>query len=322
MNKILCILKRFGLNGTISAINPINSGHINSTYKIIYSDGRSYILQRINKDVFKAPEKIMSNIKKLCILFENSTYFPKFLSAEGSNYIIAQNEMWRIYEFIDNSVSYDKLEDTFKICEFGRVLGNFHKITSSADIDDYFTTIENFHNPVLRINKLFDFSNKGYSEYFDFFRSILSFAERLGSKAIEPQIVHNDVKCSNVLFNKKSGKGIILIDFDTVMPGLTIYDFGDGARSACVSGGSIDIEKFKAYCKGYFSVVSPECEEDYFLGMLCISAELSARYFYDFLSGENYFADKTPSQKLKRSEELIKIAVSIIDNKENIMSVI
>lgn len=322
MNKILDILKSFGLSKDISDIKLINSGHINSTYKIIYSDGKSYILQRINKSVFKSPEKIMSNIKNLCKYFENLSYFPQFLSAHGKNYIINQNEIWRIYGYIDNSVSYDSLDDILKIYEFGRILGNFHKATKNADPSDFYITIENFHNTAFHIKRLIKSADNRYTEHFNFFYDILEYVKKLQSKKLPFHVTHNDVKCSNVLFDATNGKGLTLIDFDTVMPGLQVYDFGDGARSACINDNKIDIKKLDAYCKGYFSVTGSYREEDYYLGMLCVSAELSARYFYDYLNNENYFAGKSSGEKLERSSELIKISKSIIDNKEEIMSVI
>ena len=145
---------------------------------------------------------------------------------------------------------------------------------------------------------------------------------KLTEKNLPVKVTHNDVKCSNVLLDKETHNGICLIDFDSVMSGLYVYDFGDGARSGCITDNLFDINKFKKYAEGYFSMIRLYKPEDYFLGMICITAELAARYFYDFLSGENYFKDKTSVQKLSRCLELIKTAKSIESSREEIESVI
>lgn len=322
LKELLNILNIFGLSKNILNIEKINSGHINSTYKILYSDDKSYILQRLNPLIFQNPDKIMSNIKNICNILKHQCKCPEFLQVQGKNYIIKDNNVWRIYEYIKNSISYEKLDSDFKIYEFGRILGVFHKSTENADPSCFYNTIENFHNTKFYINKLSKFKLKKYSDQLNFYFKILDFADTLKNQNIPIHVTHNDVKCSNILFDKVSEKAITLIDFDTVMPGIWVNDFGDGARSACINDSSIDIKKFSSYCKGYFSVVMPEPEENYYMAMVCISAELSARYFYDYLSNENYFKDKATEEKLERSFELIKLSESIIKHKYDIITII
>ncbi|MGN0613510.1 MAG: phosphotransferase enzyme family protein [Porcipelethomonas sp.] len=322
MNIISSIMNSFGVSDAPEKIIKINSGHINSTYKIIYSGGSSYILQRINGNVFKNPGEIMSNIDKVCRCIASSVKCPEFLFCGEKNYIVADGEMWRAYCYIGNSVSYNSLSDLNKISEFGRVVGEFHRLTANLDTADFYTVIENFHNTSLILSRVYDTGTDIFCKEYDFFRCMLSFSRKLDRKHLRRRITHNDVKCSNVLFDSVTGKGKTLIDFDTVMPGLAVYDFGDGARSACITGNRIDTDKFRAYCRGYFSQVSAECPEDYVLGMLSITAELAARYFNDYLSGENYFSDKTSEQKLLRCHELMETAESILENREYLEEII
>ncbi len=312
----------FGLSEGLLKVEKINSGHINSTYKIIYSDDMRYILQRINGNVFKNPEEIMSNINGVCECLKGKVSCPEFLKCKDKNYIMCNNEMWRIYRYIGNSVSYISLDDNEKIFEFGRVVGNFHSLTQKLDTDKFYRIIENFHNTTHILKKLLQIGNDKYKSEFEFFQRMLDFSKALDDKKLPLNVTHNDVKPSNVLFDRKSGKGITLIDFDTVMPGLAVYDFGDGARSACITENKLDLQKLEAYCNGYFSCVNPDEAENYFLGMLCISAELSARYFEDFVTDGNYFADKTSEQKLFRCRELIQTAESILESKEEICKII
>lgn len=322
MDKISDILSLFGLGNNYIKTEKINSGHINSTYKIIYSSDENYIIQKINGNIFKCPEEIMSNIERICDCIKGKVKCPEFKKYKNKNYIIIENTMWRIYRYIENSVCRSSLEDPNEIYEFGKVIGNFHSLTQNLDATNFYKTIENFHNTNLIIQNLLKHKNHEYEKEFNFFEEALTYANILSSKNLPQNVTHNDVKCSNVLFDQRTGKGITLIDFDTVMPGLFIYDFGDGARSACVTENILDTQKFKAFCTGYFSCIKPQNAEDYFLGIYCITAELSARYFKDFLLKENYFSDKTEAQKLSRSRELISVAKSITQNKGETLKII
>ncbi len=322
LKKITEILKIFGFENNISSIEKINTGHINSTYKIIYSQGESYILQRINQDVFKNSEEIMTNIDIICECLKNEINCPEFIKYKNKNYIIKNNEIWRSYKYIANSVSYNELENKNLIFEFGKVVGKFHSLTQKLDTGKFYNVLENFHNTVFILKNLISIYSHEYKTEFDFFKKSLTLAQQLEDKKLLRTVTHNDVKCANVLFDKTTGKGITLIDFDTVMPGLIVHDFGDGVRSACVTENKLDKCKLTAFCNGYFSYMNADNIENYFLGIFCITAELSARYFYDFITNGNYFSDKTTLQKLDRSRELITLAESIIENKANILEII
>ena len=309
------VLRFFGLDSVGCTAEKINTGHINQTYKVVF-DGREYILQRLNPSVFSCPEKVMDNIGQVCGCTENSLHF---LTCNGRNFLEYDGAVWRIYEYVRNSVSYDALEDDRLIHGFGSILGRFHRDTADLDPSLFYVTIEDFHNTRKRIEKLLS-SGSGYT---DEFKMLLTFADRLAEKKLPLKVTHNDVKCSNVLFDKDTGKALALIDLDTVMPGYCAYDIGDGIRSSCVSDESIDTEKLKAFCRGYFSVMQyAPSAEDIFLGTLCVTAELSARYLYDALSGENYFADKTREQKIIRGEQLLKIALLTAENENDIIKTI
>lgn len=320
MENLMNALSKFELGSNILKVEKINSGHINNTYKIIYSESESYILQKLNKKVFKDPRKIMFNVS-LLYKYVNNRY-PEFLKFGGQNFVEIGDEFWRGYRFIDNSVSYETMPDLKSVYEFGRILGEFHSMMEFADVSQFYITESDFHNTSARINKLQYYKSVKYHNEFTFFNRIKDYAIELTERNLPVKVTHNDVKCSNVLLYKETHEGISLIDFDTVMPGLYVYDFGDGVRSGCITDNLIDIEKFKEYSKGYFSKVKLYEPEDYFLGMICITAELSARYFYDFLTGENYFGDKTPVQKFSRCQELIETAKSIEYNRDEIEAVL
>lgn len=320
MENLMNALLNFGLGSDILRIEKINSGHINNTYKIIYSDSESYILQKVNKNALKNPKEIMLNINLLYKYVDGR--YPEFLKCRGNNFVETEEGFWRGYRFIDNSVSYEKMPDLKSVYEFGRILGEFHLMTESACAAQFYSTDPDFHNTYKRIEKLKYYESEKYRREFDFFNRMKKYAVSLAEKELPVKVTHNDVKCSNVLLDKETHGGICLIDFDSVMSGLYVYDFGDGARSACITDNLFDIDKLKKYAQGYFSLIKLYEPEDYFLGMICVTAELAARYFYDFLSGENYFRDKSPVQKLSRCFELIETAKSIENSRKEIESII
>lgn len=324
MKNLMNAAVKFGLEGNILKTEKLNSGHINQTYKIVYSENESYILQRINKSVFREPEKIMFNIKMLCQYINASgcSSYPEFLYFGEQNYFECENEFWRGYRFAENSVSYNTLTDLKSVYEFGRILGEFHAMTQHADSSQFYITIEDFHNTSKRIYKLKKYKTGRYRSEYNFFERMLCYSAELEAANLPLKVTHNDVKCSNVLFDSKTHEGISLIDFDTIMPGLHVYDFGDGARSGCITDNEFNIEKFRKFADGYFGRIKLYEPEDYFLGMICVSAELASRYFYDFLSGENYFADKTSEEKYARCHELISTAQSIEKHRNEIEKII
>ncbi|WP_337403232.1 phosphotransferase [Porcipelethomonas sp.] len=320
MENLMNVLFKFGLGSNILRIERINSGHINKTYKIIYSDNESYILQKVNKKAIKNPKEIMFNINLLYKYVDRK--YPEFLECEGKNFAETEEGFWRGYRYIENSAAYEKMPDLKSVYEFGRTLGKFHLMTESACAEQFYAMDPDFHNTYKRIKKLKYYESEKYCNEFAFFNNVKKYVFKLTEKNLPVKVTHNDVKCSNVLLEKETHDGICLIDFDSVMSGLYVYDFGDGARSGCITDNLFDINKFKKYAEGYFSMIRLYKPEDYFLGMICITAELAARYFYDFLSGENYFKDKTSVQKLSRCLELIETAKSIESSREEIESVI
>ena len=320
MNDVDTILELFGLSDKNIIAERIDSGHINRTYKITYGDDR-YILQRLNSSLSGHSESIMSNIALVSECVENTI---RFLDHNGKNYLCYDNAVWRIYEFVPNSVSYDTLEDERLIYGFGNILGRFHRDTGKIDPKALHITIEDFHNTKKHIKKLLSLESLPQS-YRPRFERAAVFSDRLSEKGLSLKAAHNDVKCSNVLFDKDTGEALALIDLDTVMPGYYAYDVGDGIRSACVKDDTLDFGRLKAFCRGYFSAYKGEytlTAEEIFLGLICITAELSSRYLYDALSGEGYFSDKTDGQKTERGEQLLRLSEFIAGNEKEIIKAI
>lgn len=321
MKNISFIISEFGIKSELIKYKKISAGHINDTYKIYSSEGK-FILQKINTNIFKQPEKVMQNIdialshikKEMRLNGENSNgKFPDYLKSGNNNYI-KHNGFWRIYKYLENTTTLDKFESKDIIEDFGRLLGNFHKYTKTADITKLNITISNFHNIKENLSGLLNLLKHDnfykYNLYLDFYNYYLKNSYILTTK----QLVHNDVKCSNILLSISDFKPCAIIDLDTIMPGFAAFDFGDAVRSSCTDNNKINLFKLSAFSKGYFSTGYKLSTKACSLGLLSITAELSARYLHDYMTDENYFKNINDFDKLNKSDNLAILAKNILTN--------
>ena len=218
------ILDNFKVEGEIVNYELINKGRINKTYKVtVLLDGitKYYILQRINTYVFKNPDIVMENIfnttsfmrKKFTNPIDASKYVLHFKKTlDDKKYYKASNDMlYRLYRFVDNSVSYDSTDDLSIIYEAGKAFGNFQNLLSDFNIDNLYTTIEDFHNTIKRYEALknatkFDIMNRKdecsslINEYLSYEDYATSLYKMFLDGIIPMRVTHNDTKFNNVLF--------------------------------------------------------------------------------------------------------------------------
>lgn len=326
MQDISSILYAFGITSTVIRYERITAGHINDTYKI-YSDDGIFILQKINSDVFREPQKVMHNIDYAQQLIKHglqaegkygSRKFTEYLKAENRNYFL-KNGFWRVYRYIE-SISLPP--DCRSVRTFGSLLGEFHKYTESADISRLYMTIPDFHNIEKNILAVLSCDGVTVAQQ-SAFRSLLEFiicSEKLLSP---PRLVHNDVKWANVLIDPQTLLPETLIDYDTVMAGYTAFDFGDAVRSACVTQYfETDIKMLESFSEGYFSENNALDTEEAVFGIIAVSAELSARYLFDILSGTDYFVNLSDSEKMEKYHNNLRFAQNAFKNRDEIAYII
>lgn len=333
------ICKLLQIPGEMISCKTIKSGHINDTYKVSFLfEGveRFYILQRVNTYVFKTPENIMKNISAVTqhirakIKATGRTAKRNvlhYLYAEDghSYYIDNENGFWRGYRFIEGSVSYDSSDNLTVLEQTGRAFGEFQMHLSDFDADSLLETIPDFHNTPKRLDTLFAHANQVRSglvaevakEMAFFYDRVAMAGELLNlhhKGEIPLRATHNDTKCNNVLFDENTDEALTVIDLDTVMPGLVMWDFGDAVRFAAntavedepdLSLVSLDMERYEAFAKGFMSAcgsILTKAEIDHMaLGALVITMELAARFLDDYLSGDKYFKIDYPGHNLIRA---------------------
>lgn len=350
------IVSHFDFSGTLSSAEPTGSGLINTTYRLVFSDGnveKKYILQQINTSVFKKPDELMSNIMSVTGYLRNKISLKggnpqretlTFLyTREGSAYYRdSEDRCWRAYNYIDNCYTCDRVDSTVKARRSGSAFGEFQCLLDGYPMDGLFETIPDFHNTPVRYRDFLQavsdnlsgrLGNAGPEVEFAVSRkkdaSVLT--DMLADRQLPLRVTHNDTKINNVLFDKITNEAFCVIDLDTIMPGLSLYDFGDSIRSGAVKSDEnerdlskygLDIELFESYTDGFLSKAA-EFLTGNEVKMLVFSAKLLAlecgvRFLTDYLNGDTYFKTDYPDHNLIRCRTQFKLVKEIEDNMDEL----
>lgn len=341
----------FATTGDFISGEELRSGHINTTYRASYrtDDGRieRYILQRINDYVFPDPELVMKNVEKVTRHIrwkvlrrrENSagqilTLYP---ARGGRNYINLPEEggYWRCYNNIEDTHTYDVVENTRQAYQAGFAFGSFQELISDMDPADFRESIPDFHHTQKRYEALcrsleadvMDRAKlcledialvKSWSSDFS------NLVDMQAAGILPTRITHNDTKINNVMLDGDSDCAVCVIDLDTVMPGLALYDFGDMVRTATcmapedeedLSKVQMQMPFFESIAEGYLEaahkfLVKEEIQLLPFSGWL-ITAEIGMRFLTDYLDGDKYFKTHKLDHNLIRARNQFALAISI-----------
>ena len=254
---ILEVCNLFQIEGTPISAVPYGNGHINDTYLVTTEFGGNvvrYILQKMNSYVFNSISELMSNIGSV------TSYLRKEVEKEGGNpmrdtlclihtlnnkdYAVVDGESYRMYNFIENAVSLDRPRTAYDFSESSVAYAKFIKRLTLFDATKMYTVIPKFHNTPRRLYSLKLAVRNDKTERLKKVRSEVKWAADrekyagrittlLATRAIPTRVTHNDMKLNNVLLDEATGKGVAVIDLDTVMSGSLLYDFGDAIRFGC-----------------------------------------------------------------------------------------
>lgn len=341
------IISNFKLPSSYTSLQTLNNGHINNTYLLSYPEkSESYIIQNINTYVFKNPEYIMQNIKHVTSFIKQkyiaSGVIPhgrvlEFLNAkDGNNFCYDDDGLfWRAYKFVDNSSTYDLIDSPDLLYNVGAGFGEFQRLLIDFPIGKLHETIPNFHNTKLRMKDFFEAvaqDEAGRASFvqkeINFFRERAELASRLidmqENGTLPLRVTHNDTKANNILIDNTTGKAVCVIDLDTVMPGLTAYDFGDAIRYAAnteaedsteFSKVALNFDYYKAFAKGFITASKGHFTkaeiESMAWGARIITIELASRFLADYLNGDKYFKIHRPNHNLDRAKNQIALALDM-----------
>lgn len=334
---------RLGLGDCPSRSAEVAGGWINRTWKVTYPrpNGRceTYILQRINRNVFQNAPAVMENIEKVSAhIFSKrpDAVFPRFCHApDGHNYFESPDGgFWRAYRYID-AETFLSCRDLQVLFEAGGALGDFQARLLDFDASSLRETIPGFHDAARYLERLHEAKAadllgraREVQAEFAYLCSMRSAAVRLGDARaagrLPLRVTHNDTKLSNVLFDRCTHKRLTLVDLDTVMPGLAAYDFGDMVRSAAAtapedaanaSDMALDLAGFSQIAKGYLEavgdVLTADERQSLASGVLAATLETAVRFLTDYIEGDRYFRIRYPEHNLVRARSQIALARSM-----------
>ena len=343
------LVVQFAVRGDFVSAARHGSGHINDTYKVDCTlAGRPvhYILQRINHTIFKDPAALMDNISRVTAHLRAKLQTAGVTDlnrhalvviptrAGGPVFRDDAGQWWRMYHFVERAKSFDKVETEQQVCEAARAFAQFQRLLADLPAPRLHDTIPNFHNAVMRLATLRDAIKQdphgraaGAAAEIAFVEQRAAMCARLLERhqrgELPERITHNDTKLNNVMLDEQTNAAVCVIDLDTVMPGLALYDFGDMVRTATAAAleDERDLTKvfsrpdmFAALARGYLSeakfLTAAEREELVFSGCL-ITLVIGIRFLTDHLLGDVYFKIHRPNHNLDRCRTQFKMVASL-----------
>lgn len=360
MDNLTDIREHFRFEGEFLDVETCGKGHINDTLALSYrrSDGRihRYVLQKINQYVFKRPVEVVENIERV------TAHLRQKIEAVGGDpdretlnliptitgntyYQDVQGEYWRGYYFIENASTFETATNPEQLYNTGWAFGHFQEMLADFPAELLHETIVDFHNTPRRFNDFLRACKQDLAGRTSQIKTEIEFLmarkadtemliERNARGSIPLRVTHNDTKLNNLMIDNRSGKAICVLDLDTVMPGLALYDFGDAVRTAaaCISEDDPDwakagilLDNFENLAHGYLDAARSFLVEDEIMYLAfsarLITLEQAIRFLTDHINGDVYYKIHRPNQNLDRARTQIKM-VQDMENKYHQMQAV
>ena len=313
------------------------AGHINDTFAVWAADrSKRWILQRINTDTFTDPAGLMENVTGV------TAYLRRQIIERGGDpdretlnviptldgkpyYTDTEGGAWRAYIFVEGTVCLQKVENERDFYTAAETFGNFQNQLAGYPAATLHETIARFHdtpNRYANFEKVLAADVMGRAKdvgpEIAFIRAREAdcrvLVDQLAAGVLPLRVTHNDTKLNNVLIDQATGKGICVIDLDTVMPGLSAYDFGDSIRfgaNDCAedepdqSKVHFSLHLYKVFAEGYLAAAGSAMTEaerrSLPWGAKLMTLECGIRFLTDYLEGDHYFKISRPAQNLDRA---------------------
>ncbi len=333
------VLHAFGYYDNFK-ITQNGDGLINTTF-FIKAGKTKAVLQKINRSVFINAEAIQSNYLKVYNFIEQHT--PEFMIPKplvacicDSFFVDSMGDFWRGFQYVDNSTTKHFISDAKDAYTVAALFGRLLKALDGFAVEQLQETIPQFHNLHLRYQqfasavKECDKKRKAKAvllieELTKRKKYVALYDKVVTQKNKFPlRVLHHDAKIANILFDKKNGKVLCAVDFDTLMPGYFFSDFGDLVRASACSADEeeTDLSKvfinhgyFEALLKGYLDetqniLTESEKELLVYSGHLLLYMQ-SLRFATDYLLGDVYYKTSYPNQNFNRAMNQLTLLESL-----------
>ena len=351
--KLLDVSRLFRIDYEYLGYETIQMGNVNRTYKVNFmlpeGKPKSFLVQNVNTYAFRNPVGLMDNIDKVTEHIRAKKPGKLALhfhhTADRKTYVEDGKNFWRMTNYVP-SVTYNAVKDLDIVRNAGKAFGEFQMDLHDFDITELVETIPGFHNTRQRYENFLasvqaDKAGRAAQvrEEIEFLLSVQDMACRLTDLQMEGKlplrVTHNDTKINNVLFHPEDNSAMIVIDLDTVMPGLMGHDFGDAIRFAAnfveedcrdYDKVGVNMDVFRAFAEGFLSMTAKtmtETEVDTLaLSCFVLTAELATRFLADYLDGDLYFKINAPDHNLVRTRCQIALAKDMLKKMDEMERVV
>ena len=342
-DKLLEVSRLFRIEYEYLGYETIQMGNVNRTYKVNFmlpeGKPKSFLVQNVNTYAFRNPIGLMDNIDKVTEFIRAKKPGQLALhfhhTADRKTYVVDGSNFWRMTNYVP-SVTYNTVKDLQVIRDAGKAFGEFQMDLEDFDINELIETIPGFHNTRQRYENFIKAVQEDKAgraaqvrEEIDFLLSVQDMACRLTDLQMAGElplrVTHNDTKINNVLFHPETCNPMIVIDLDTVMPGLMGHDFGDAIRFAAnyveedcrdYDKAGVNMDIFRAFTEGFLSMTARTMTEreveTLALSSFVLTAELATRFLADYLDGDLYFKINSPDHNLVRTRCQIALAKDML----------
>jgi len=350
LEQLKWLLPQFIEGEELAQVRTLQGGIINATYLVTSQSGQDLILQRLNPEVFKQPQSVMENITYVTEHLQRVTPNGRNLALQhtvnGSPYLEHEEYgLWRAFHYLSGCVSHTSVTSCTLAYEAGRAYGSFLKQLEALDATLIQETIPHFHHTPKRYEALLHSAHVDHMKRAQSVTKELTFISDRSSwlsqiedlrttGGLPERITHNDTKISNVLFDAQTDHAVCVIDFDTIMPGTMLYDFGDLVRTSVNStkedqpADAVEcrLDLFKALSEGYITAAGSTLTETEISLMVfsakLITLELAMRFLKDYLDGDLYFTIEREHQNLDRARNQLALVERLEENSSQMEDII
>lgn len=360
MEHLKYVAQQFQLKGEIDTIEPLGNGLINRTLAVTTKDADAtyrYVLQQINHRIFQNVSGLMHNIELVTNFLKEKIVarggdperetLTVVKTQQGDSYYQDDNgDYWRVYPFVEGTYTLEKVERDEDFAEAGRAFGAFQAELDGFDASQLVEVLPKFHDTRDRLRQFeeavaADVAGRAASiqDLIDFIRARRDDAyllyDLLDAGELPLRVTHNDTKLNNILMDNETKRGLCIVDLDTIMPGLVLFDFGDAIRFGANTAAEdepdttkvqLDVELFEVYAKGFLAGIGERLtsRERELLpwGARVITLEQGIRFLTDYLNGDVYYGTTRPGQNLDRTRAQLALVERIEANFERLNDII
>lgn len=342
-------ISAFCLEGSPLSARPYGNGHINDTFLVSCDNAgkeKKYILQRMNHSIFQNPQALMENVAGVTAYLHRKIderggdpdreTLRVIKTRSGENYFEdSLHNFWRVFPFIDNTFCLEKVENAQDFYDCAVAFGDFQRQLSDYPAGTLHETIPFFHHTPSRFRAFQKAVSDDVLGRAGGVQTEIDFAlareadthvltDLLEKGELPLRVTHNDTKLNNILFDSSTRKALCIIDLDTVMPGLSLYDFGDSIRTGANTGAEdetdlskigLDLSLFETFTEGFLSgcagSLTPLEIELLPMGAKLMTYECGIRFLADHLAGDVYFKIHRENHNLDRARTQFKLVADM-----------